>query len=570
MRKPFIALLAVVLMLGALGVGTILGAAREIGALTILSPDENSLVGGLVPVTVSFDTESDVKVTHFQVFVDGRLHMTKALDSPMTDGTVTLRLDTQRYSSNQHTVAIRMLSGETPLRTVTLPVYIENGSTDVVAPLAAILSPHSGATVSDKVEITLSAYDNSGHSPIISLFIDKTLKLIKDHQPYSYVWDTTEYANGEHVIEVRAEDTFGNRSFARSVQVVVNNPMGLTRMRTDGVQTKPAAVDRNRPLPKSVLANPAREPMMVARAMESERYTEMSSGQRLLTPPDTEQVRAGVPLPIVPEMAEPSGRMSIAATVAVDVAPRLSEPPSGLPASAATMRMAWPAPHMVEKPFRAGQPSPSGSKTLEPRGMAAPSKPVSPRPLTLARLPEVGGPAVPQGKLPALLPGRPGQIHVIQPGETLNEIAHSFGVSQKVLMQANRLKKNGLKAGKELFIPPSVQVVFDNQRINFDVLPRVQNGKPIMPFRQIFEHTGGILYWYATAKTVRAINDSREIEIQIGSTRTLVNNEPIDLEMPAFIESGRTMVPLTFVHDALEVNVRYNPSTGKIFLKSQD
>jgi len=132
------------------------------------------------------------------------------------------------------------------------------------------------------------------------------------------------------------------------------------------------------------------------------------------------------------------------------------------------------------------------------------------------------------------------------------------------------LKKNGLKAGKELFIPPSVQVVFDNQRINFDVLPRVQNGKPIMPFRQIFEHTGGILYWYATAKTVRAINDSREIEIQIGSTRTLVNNEPIDLEMPAFIESGRTMVPLTFVHDALEVNVRYNPSTGKIFLKSQD
>jgi LysM repeat protein len=213
---------------------------------------------------------------------------------------------------------------------------------------------------------------------------------------------------------------------------------------------------------------------------------------------------------------------------------------------------------MVGSALKASRPTPSGLK------MAIPKQPA---PMTLAKLPRT---AEASGNRPEGTPGRLSQIHIVRPGENLEGIARSYGTSARVLIRANSLSRKSLKPGKELFIPPSIQVVFDNRRINFDVLPRVENGKPITPFRQIFEHTGGVLYWYPSAKAVRAINDTREIEIRIGQTRTLVNNEPIEMDLAAFIDSGRTMVPLTFVSDSLDVQARYNPSTGKITLKSQE
>ncbi|MCC6445237.1 MAG: LysM peptidoglycan-binding domain-containing protein [Armatimonadetes bacterium] len=565
MKKPSIALLAVVLAFIVLGVGTILGAARETGTLNVISPEENTLVGGSVPVTLSFDTASEIKATHFQVYVDGQLHMTKALDEPATDGTVTISLPTERYSSNQHTVTIKMFAGAAPLRSANLSIYIDNGSADIVAPLVAVISPRYGATLSDKAEISLSISDNAGNPPVVALFIDKALRLIKDHGPYTYVWDTTQYANGEHVIEVRAEDASGNRGFSRSVKVVVNNPTGFTRMRTDGVKAKPAA--QSRALPRSVLSAPAGEPFMVAKALEGDSMAEIAPGQRLMAPPETEQIQAGVMESVVPEMAQPTGSVqSAASAIAVDCSSRLSEPQGRMPASSATMRLAWPAPKMVDRALRSGLPTPSSLKAVEPK-----ESPSADRPLLLAKLPKLAAPVVPVApvKAPSLVPARPGQIHIIQPGESLEGIAHFYGISPKVLEKANNLAgSRSLKAGRQLFIPPSVQVVFDDQSINFDVLPRVRNGKPITPFRQIFEHAGGTLYWLPSAKMVRAISEVREVEIQIGQTRTLVNNEPVEMELAAFIESGRTMVPVTFVRDALDVTMSFNPATGKVVLTS--
>jgi hypothetical protein len=114
------------------------------------------------------------------------------------------------------------------------------------------------------------------------------------------------------------------------------------------------------------------------------------------------------------------------------------------------------------------------------------------------------------------------------------------------------------------------QVAYDGRMIAFDVAPRVEHGMPLAPFRQIFEHTGGQVMWSPQTKVVRAVNAEKEVIIRVGQTGATVNGTSITMEKAAAIERGRTIVPLSFVGQALDVDVEYDPATGRLQIKSKN
>jgi hypothetical protein len=114
-----------------------------------------------------------------------------------------------------------------------------------------------------------------------------------------------------------------------------------------------------------------------------------------------------------------------------------------------------------------------------------------------------------------------------------------------------------------------MQVAFDGAQIAFDVQPRVEAGLPMAPFRQIFEHTGGIVQWVSASKVLRAVNSDREVVIKVGQKQATVNGEKFKLDRAAFLDQGRTIVPLSFVGTALDVNVDYDPATGRLQITSK-
>jgi Copper amine oxidase N-terminal domain/Bacterial Ig domain len=116
----------------------------------------------------------------------------------------------------------------------------------------------------------------------------------------------------------------------------------------------------------------------------------------------------------------------------------------------------------------------------------------------------------------------------------------------------------------------SFQVAFDGAMIAFDVAPRVENGMPLAPFRQIFEHTGGQVMWAPETKVVRAVNAEKEVIIRVGQEKATVNGTSVNMEKAAYIERGRTIVPLSFVGQALDVDVQYDPATGRLQIKSKN
>jgi hypothetical protein len=94
-------------------------------------------------------------------------------------------------------------------------------SADAIAPTVSLASLTSGSVISGNIAILAAASDNVGVSRI-EFYVDNVLKNTDASTPYSFALDTTQLANGSHVILAKAYDGAGNTAQAAAT-VVVNN-----------------------------------------------------------------------------------------------------------------------------------------------------------------------------------------------------------------------------------------------------------------------------------------------------------------------------------------------------------
>jgi hypothetical protein len=134
-------------------------------------------------------------------------------------------------------------------------------------------------------------------------------------------------------------------------------------------------------------------------------------------------------------------------------------------------------------------------------------------------------------------------------------------------MVANGITEpRAMRAGSIMRLPGTFDVVLNDRRVAFDVNPRIEGGIALAPFRQIFEHAGGVVVWDQNAKEVQAALDLKEIKLKIGSNEALVNQVIVVMDREAFIDSGRTIVPISFMEKALDLKAEYDVKNGAITL----
>ncbi len=468
-------------------------------------------------------------IVKLELWVGDALFAEKPLDLPQERGVASFQLDPAYLSAGKHTITIKAIEADGTVGIARTSVTVE-APTLTNLPLA-IVSPANGTAVSGKVEISLRVSERLGRA-YVSLFIDRQFKTLRNFPPYTYVWDTTTVENGWHLIEALGVDEARNTYRAAPVRVLVNNPGGQTVRETRLPDASTTAPD--------ILLTPLGSTLSM-RPAEATPHAE---------------VRDAVPAVPATPPAEPVVRE--APTVS---AQRTEQPP----VSVAPQRVA----RATVPPVRREAPA-----LPEPRVTA---QTLEVTPSTIARTETILPPATPAGQklvVPPVVAMRPPSsqsTYEVRKGDTLTGIARRHGVSPEALATVNGIANpNRVRAGDRLVIPSSTfQVVFDNARIVFDVPPRVQDGIPLAPFRQIFEHTGGWLYWYPQSRTVRAVNAEREIELRIGQLTAQVNNQVVPMEIAPFIDRGRTIVPLSFVRDALDVKIHYDPKTGNLLIESE-
>lgn len=113
-----------------------------------------------------------------------------------------------------------------------------------------------------------------------------------------------------------------------------------------------------------------------------------------------------------------------------------------------------------------------------------------------------------------------------------------------------------------------ISVYLDNEQIQFDVAPLLVNGRTMVPMRAIFEKLGAVVYWDDETWTAVANKGNVNVSIAIDDTTLYKNGEAIVLDVPAQLNSGRTLVPLRAVSEAFDCDVQWNGDTQTVNIYS--
>jgi hypothetical protein len=462
--------------------------------------------------------------------------------------------------------------------------------------------PKMGATVQGPVQITLG-FGKDLKNIYASFFIDNQFKSMTNTAPFSYLWDTTHDSNGWHDLEAWVVDDSSSTFKSRKVRIFVNNPGGLTNRQ---FQPEPTVV----PIPK-----PPTAPTPKTIALETSVPTPTASLQSVSTGAKTGSLAAvtaattaahSVAPTVVAKTAAPKhvafSTMSNTVKATVGVAAGVKGSNLGTPTMAGP-RILLPTGKRVAEDGKQALSGPIGSTKFHPTktvALAATTKVVS--------LPKVNAtpsvPAVPKvtpattmlitvvKAKPAAQPKAQPKVAIVVPQPKAAQPATKVAVKlqpkaatkavvqpkvqkastaavAKVTPAVKAVKTIAIGHGTKLATNGTYAISLNAKPVEFDaVKPRVENNVPLTPFRYLFEQSGGKVAWTNKTKSVTANGQGKDVYIKIGDKLAKVNNLPVELDLTPFIENGRTIVPLSFIKDALDVEVDYDPVTNHVLITS--
>ncbi len=95
------------------------------------------------------------------------------------------------------------------------------------------------------------------------------------------------------------------------------------------------------------------------------------------------------------------------------------------------------------------------------------------------------------------------------------------------------------------------------REIQNDVAPKIVNDRTMLPIRIVAESLGGTVTWNGELQRVTIQKGADVILITIGADTAYVNGTAVKLDAAAFVENGRTYLPLRFVSETLGAQVAW-------------
>lgn len=125
-----------------------------------------------------------------------------------------------------------------------------------------------------------------------------------------------------------------------------------------------------------------------------------------------------------------------------------------------------------------------------------------------------------------------------------------------------------VSSGARADIPP--QVTVNHSPVQFDGQPPIeQGGRVLVPLRGVMEKLGAYVQFDSRTQTVIALRGSIKITLPIGSRQATVGDRAVQLDVPAQIVNGSTLVPLRFVAESLGARVAFDPQTNLVAIQTQ-
>lgn len=102
-----------------------------------------------------------------------------------------------------------------------------------------------------------------------------------------------------------------------------------------------------------------------------------------------------------------------------------------------------------------------------------------------------------------------------------------------------------------------------------DVPPVIREGRTLVPFRSVSEALNLQVIWDDAAQTVTVEGPNMILKMTIGAREASKNGAAVLIDVPPMIISGRTMVPVRFISEALGCQVDWDAQARLVSIYSQ-
>ncbi|HOS43386.1 MAG TPA: stalk domain-containing protein, partial [Armatimonadota bacterium] len=162
--------------------------------------------------------------------------------------------------------------------------------------------------------------------------------------------------------------------------------------------------------------------------------------------------------------------------------------------------------------------------------------------------------------------------YLVQRGDTLEQIARAYATTPDALMKLNPglSPERPLPVNSAITVPQSeVRLYLDNLPLEGGLAPFVSNGFTMVPMRQVVEAKDGVVIWLPQTREVNAWAQNTFMNVKIGQRQARINDALYQLPVAPSLLESRTMVPLRYLMEALDLRVEYNAASGTYYLVSR-
>ncbi|TYO93933.1 copper amine oxidase N-terminal domain-containing protein [Desulfallas thermosapovorans] len=105
----------------------------------------------------------------------------------------------------------------------------------------------------------------------------------------------------------------------------------------------------------------------------------------------------------------------------------------------------------------------------------------------------------------------------------------------------------------------SNEALLNDLPYQLEVPPEVVDGTTFLPVRFVAEKVLGVaVQWDSTTKEIELARDDVKVKLALETGQALVNDQEVELTSPPFVKEGRTLVPLRFLAENLDMQIHYN------------
>ncbi|MDO5712951.1 MAG: copper amine oxidase N-terminal domain-containing protein [Tissierellia bacterium] len=116
------------------------------------------------------------------------------------------------------------------------------------------------------------------------------------------------------------------------------------------------------------------------------------------------------------------------------------------------------------------------------------------------------------------------------------------------------------------FAHPKVTITLNDNEVKTDVPPVIKNDRVFVPVRFISEALGYQVTWDEVARQVKITKPGTETLLTVDKKEALVKGKNTTLDVAPFIAKDRTMVPLRFIAESMDVKVDWDPKNYVVIL----